>query len=74
LNPFDNSNQYKVGAPDKNPSEEKVQRIFQAYLASLRALFEEHKHLLPPEVAKKGLTVIHRPPSGMHRGGQTAKM
>merc|ERR1711862_631155 len=33
----------EVGPPDANPSEEKVQEVFQRYIVALKKLFDEHK-------------------------------
>ena len=51
----------RVGPPDPAPSEARVAAVFEAYCAELRRLFDEHKdQCLPPEVAARGLTIIHR--------------
>jgi len=48
-----------VGAPEENPSEERVQEVFEKYLAELQRVFDEHaKDCLPPAVAAKGLKVV----------------
>lgn len=49
----------EVGAPDANPSDEKVHEVFKKYTSALQKLFDAHKNeLLPTEVAAAGLTVI----------------
>lgn len=59
----------EVGPPDENPSEEKVQGIFNMYVAALQELFDKHKATcLPPEVAARGLTVVWRGNSGEGEG------
>ena len=52
----------EVGPPDENPSREKVEEIFQRYTAALVRVFDAHKDCLPPEVAEKGLRIVHRAP------------
>lgn len=37
-----------VGPPRPNPTQAEVQAVADAYFASLRELFEEHKHHHPP--------------------------
>jgi len=52
----------EVGPPDDNPSDEKVQEVFQRYVASLQKLFDEYKdQCLPAEVAARGLKIDVRP-------------
>ena len=47
-----------VGDPDAAPSDEKVQAVFDAYVAELQAVFHAHAPAcLPPDVAKRGLKV-----------------
>jgi len=49
----------KVGPPDPAPSEERVEELFNTYVAALRTLFDTYAHeCLPPEVASKGLKII----------------
>lgn len=50
-----------VGLPDPDPTDAKVKQVFDLYCASLQKLFHEHKeHLLPKEVADKGLKIVLR--------------
>lgn len=50
-----------VGPPDAEPSEQRVAEVFARYCAELRRLFDEHKDsCLPPEVAARGLSIVHR--------------
>jgi len=54
-----------VGPPDGDPSEEKVQEVFQKYKKALLDLFDEHKmECLPPGVGERGLKVDVRVGSG----------
>jgi hypothetical protein len=47
-----------VGPADADPSDEKVQKVFEAYCAELKKLFDAHKDsCLPKEVASLGLTI-----------------
>lgn len=51
----------RVGPANDNPSEEKVQAVFETYVASVMTLFDEHKdECLPPAVAARGLTIVLR--------------
>jgi len=51
----------EVGPADANPSDERVQQVFRAYVAELYRLFNEHKDAaLPADVAARGLQVIWR--------------
>lgn len=51
----------EVGPADPEPSDEKVQAVFERYVAALQKLFNEHKDkCLPPAVAARGLEVIVR--------------
>jgi hypothetical protein len=51
----------EVGEADPNPSEEKVNEVFDRYKAALQKLFDTHKDkLLPKEVAAQGLTIMKR--------------
>lgn len=51
----------EVGPADENPSEERVQQVFKAYVDELQRVFDANaKDCLPPEVAQKGLK-IHLP-------------
>jgi hypothetical protein len=36
------------------------EELFERYVSELRRLFDEHKALLPPEVAERGLVVLRR--------------
>lgn len=48
-----------VGPPEDNPSEERVEQVFQSYLEELQAVFDENATAcLPKEVAAKGLKVV----------------
>lgn len=48
-----------VGPPDPNPTDERVEALFQEYLVALRRLFNAHAtECLPPDVAAKGLKII----------------
>mmetsp|Transcript_75779 Transcript_75779/g.180032 ORF Transcript_75779/g.180032 Transcript_75779/m.180032 type:complete len:323 (+) Transcript_75779:68-1036(+) len=49
----------EVGPKDDNPSEARVQMLYQEYVASLQELFDKYKdECLPPEVAAKGLKIV----------------
>lgn len=50
----------EVGPPQKAPSAAAVEELYARYVAELRRLFDEHKALLPPEVAARGLVVSRR--------------
>eukprot|EP00928_Gymnodinium_smaydae_P041195 TRINITY_DN27885_c0_g1_i2.p1 TRINITY_DN27885_c0_g1~~TRINITY_DN27885_c0_g1_i2.p1 ORF type:complete len:404 (+),score=81.80 TRINITY_DN27885_c0_g1_i2:467-1678(+) len=51
----------EVGAPDENPSEERVREVFRRYCVELRRLFEAHKDAdLPADVAARGLRLTWR--------------
>mmetsp|Transcript_4344 Transcript_4344/g.10656 ORF Transcript_4344/g.10656 Transcript_4344/m.10656 type:complete len:318 (+) Transcript_4344:34-987(+) len=48
----------EVGPKDAHPSEERVQALYQEYLALLQEVFDTYKdECLPPEVAAKGLRI-----------------
>jgi len=47
-----------VGDPNAEPSEADVMAVFQRYVAELRRVFDENKaECLPPDVAKRSLTM-----------------
>jgi len=49
----------EVGPPEAEPSDERVQEVFQRYVAELQRLWDLHaKDCLPPEVAAKGLKIV----------------
>lgn len=49
----------EVGPKEENPTEERVQALYQKYTAELVKVFDRYAgELLPPEVAKKGLKVV----------------
>jgi 1-acyl-sn-glycerol-3-phosphate acyltransferase len=50
----------EVGPPQPAPSEAAVEEVFARYTAELTRLFDEHKALLPPDVAAQGLTIVRR--------------
>jgi len=51
----------EVGIADPNPSDEKLNEVFERYVASLQNLFDAHKDtLLPKEVAARGLKIVRR--------------
>ena len=50
----------EVGPPQQAPSAAAVEELFARYVAELRRLFDEHKALLPPDVAARGLAVSRR--------------
>ena len=50
----------EVGAPEENPSDERVEALFAAYVVELQRVWDEHAfECLPREVAERGLQV-HR--------------
>lgn len=49
-----------VGPPQEEPSAAAVEDLFSRYVAELHRLFDEHKALLPPEVAARGLIISRR--------------
>ena len=50
-----------VGPPNASPSDDEVRAVFARYCDELKRLFDEHKeHRLPPDVAEKGLEIVHR--------------
>lgn len=52
-------NPVEVGPAEPNPSDERVEEVFQRYLLELQRLFYSNCHdCLPPEVAEKGLKII----------------
>jgi 2-acylglycerol O-acyltransferase 2 len=52
-------NPVEVGPADPNPSEERVEEVFQQYLLELQRVFYDNCHeCLPPDVAKNGLKII----------------
>ncbi|CAE8639533.1 unnamed protein product [Polarella glacialis] len=52
-------NPVEVGPADPNPSDEKVEEVFQRYLVELQRLFYANCHeCLPPSVASKGLKIV----------------
>jgi hypothetical protein len=52
-------NPIEVGPPEPNPSDERVEEVFQQYLLELQKVFNANCHdCLPSEVAKKGLNII----------------
>mmetsp|Transcript_60358 Transcript_60358/g.118748 ORF Transcript_60358/g.118748 Transcript_60358/m.118748 type:complete len:338 (+) Transcript_60358:1-1014(+) len=57
-----------VGPKEEHPSDERVQEVYQRYVAALQKLFDRYKDdCLPPEVAARGLKVVYR---GDERDGQ----
>lgn len=49
----------EVGPAEEDPSEERVEEVFQRYLRELQKVFYENCHeCLPPEVAAKGLRIV----------------
>lgn len=50
-----------VGAPDAEPSEERVEEIYMRYVEELLRLFDANAHTcLPPAVAKRGLKIVRQ--------------
>jgi len=48
-----------VGTPDAEPTEARVEEIYQRYVEELQRLFDANAHsCLPPAVAKRGLKVV----------------
>ena len=67
-----------VGPPNGAPTDGEVAAVLDRYIAELRRLFDEYAPpCLPPEVAKRGLTVLIRGKGGAMRdaaaGGGAAK-
>lgn len=49
----------EVGEKELEPSEERVEELYNRYVAALHEVFDQHAHdCLPPELAKRGLKVI----------------
>uniref|UniRef100_A0A7S2QN10 Acyltransferase n=1 Tax=Zooxanthella nutricula TaxID=1333877 RepID=A0A7S2QN10_9DINO len=49
----------EVGEPDANPSDDKVEEVFQRYLSELcRVFYANAQECLPPDVAARGLKII----------------
>eukprot|EP00658_Telonema_sp_P-2_P022638 TRINITY_DN19048_c0_g1_i2.p1 TRINITY_DN19048_c0_g1~~TRINITY_DN19048_c0_g1_i2.p1 ORF type:complete len:180 (-),score=35.39 TRINITY_DN19048_c0_g1_i2:136-675(-) len=44
----------------REPEEKEVLAVFELWKREMERMFEANKHLLPPEVAKNGLLVVHR--------------
>ncbi|KAL1508401.1 hypothetical protein AB1Y20_004511 [Prymnesium parvum] len=52
-------NAIDVGDPDDNPSDARVEEVFQLYLVELQRIFDENASVcLPPEVAARGLRIV----------------
>ena len=48
-----------VGPPEAEPSDARVEAIFEKYLAELQRIFDENaKECLPPDIAAAGLKVV----------------
>ena len=67
-----------VGPPNGAPTDDEVAAVLDRYIAELRRLFDEYApSCLPPDVAKRGLTVLIRGKGGAMReaaaGGGAAK-
>ena len=52
-----------TGAPNPSPTAEQVNEVLLRWKAEMHRMFDENKHLLPPEVAAQGLTILVRPPA-----------
>lgn len=49
-----------VGAPNAAPTTEQIEEVLERWKAEMLRIFDEHKHLLPAEVAERGLSISIR--------------
>lgn len=50
----------QTSAPNPNPTDKEVMEVLERWKAEMQRMFNEHKHILPPEVAARGLTISVR--------------
>lgn len=55
-------NPVHTGPPNPNPTDEEVAEVLGRWKAEMRRIFDAHRHLLPPEAARRGLTISARQP------------
>lgn len=51
-----------TGAPNPSPTSAQVDEVLTRWKAEMHAMFDANKHMLPPEVAAKGLTILVKSP------------
>lgn len=56
-----------VGPPNPAPTPAEIEEVLERWKVEMHRIFDEHKHLLPAEVAKRGLSISIRHPSEPRR-------
>merc|ERR1712060_743358 len=63
-----------VGAPDDNPTDERVQEVYTKYVAELQRIFDVNaKQCLPQSVSAKGLKIVRVEDKGSTSGSAKDK-
>jgi len=53
-------NPVPTGGPNPNPTDEQVNEVLERWKEEMHRIFDSHKHLLPPDVAARGLSISVR--------------